>query len=374
MLSKLIKFVILTRFSKPLLALLTIIFVYNFFIYTFVSTNFSLFVVLQYYGPGIITFMLTLTTLSGGIVVLKSDRDYLFTLPLDKRELALSLYIAQFVASGLMIFYFFGFFSSAVAGMEYGRVLLVADLISLTLTVTSLSVVSNILPTRWRVLAGVLLAIWNLSAILGFAFAPASIFTGNVVNGSASIFALTAIVTVVAFRELEHVQLGMMRSLIRSTSSEVKNMRSFAGMSPVRAIFSENFSVLHFAGRMNMGGVSQYQTTSVPLTRMVLVTSVLAVVYGYVTMVFSPATTLGNPIASVFPTFVLFFSFLTSQGGIANERAWLALTAMEPRLYFRYVSIARILALGTIISPFAAANMALALLGIDVCLFLRFRF
>jgi hypothetical protein len=366
LLSKLIRFVLVTRFSKPLLAFLVLLFAYNFLISTFANTNVSsLLLISRYYGPGIIAFLLALTTLSGGIVVLKSDRDYLFTLPLDKRELALSLYIAQFVASGITIFLVFSFFSSSIVVGGYSHLLLVVDLIALTLAVTSLSVVSNVLKTGWRLLVALLLTLWAFPGALGLAFTPASMFTGSVVYGSASMLTLTDVVTFVAFRELSNVELGTMRSLIRATSPEVKNIRSFAGMSPVRAIFSQNFSILQFAGRMNLGTASRYQTGSVRITRVIPVTVALALLYGYVALALSSAIALGNAAASILPMFVLFFAFFSSQGGMANERAWLALTAMEPPLYFRYVSIAKVLSLIVAVLPFAIVNVVLFFMGVS---------
>jgi hypothetical protein len=279
----------------------------------------------------------------------------------------LSLYIAQFVATGIIILVFFGYFASYAA---YSYLLLAVDLIALALTAYSLSVISNALSTRWRILVGISMGIWPLSALLSFPFTPASIFTGSAFYGSATMLSLTVVVTAVAFRELSEVELGTMRSLIRATLPEVKNIRSFAGMSPIRAIFSANFSVFQFAGRINMGAVSRYQTSNVRISRVLHAMIVLALLYGYLALKAQELTlpggpVLGNSVATLLPIFVLFFVFFSSQGGMANERAWLSLTAMEPALYFRYVSIAKLLSFLLVVSPFAAVDVALTILSVS---------
>lgn len=352
---------------------MVVILAYDIFIANFTATNASgVLSELKYYGPAFTAFLLALNTLSGGIVVMKSDRDYLFTLPLDKRSLALSLYITQFIATGIVILLGFGFFFASymyvVAG-AYDRLLLVLDMVGLALAISSLGVISNVLSTYWRILTALLLAVWALSAILGVPFTPASFFTGNILSGSAAMLSMTVIFTGVALSELSHVELGTMRSLIRVTSAEVKNIRSFAGMSPARAIFSQNFLVFQFAASLNMGGASRYQSGNVRISRVLPVTVALALIYGYLALnapVLMPpgGPVLGNSVATVLPTFVLFIVFFSSQGGMANERAWLALTAMEPALYFRYLLIAKVLSFVVAISPFAAVNIALAFLGV----------
>ncbi len=362
MLGKLIKFIILTRFSKPLLVVMAFLLIYYISLGSFSATGIS--PVIQYIGAGIITFMLVLMTLAGGMVVMKSDRDFLFTLPLDKRELALSLYIAQFVASGIMIFVVFGFFISAmVIGSGVSFFLLPIDLIAFALSVTSLSIISNVLETKLRVLLGVLLALWALSALLGFPFSPAAIFAGNVIYGSAAMLVLTLSTTVIAFRELENVELGTMRSLIRATSSEVKKNKTFGGMSPIRAIFSLNFYNFEFSGRVGggMSGTSRYQSGSVKIKLILPVTCALAAVYGYLALISSSTDNFG--ITFLLPFFITYFAFFVAQGGMTNERAWLAFTSMEPSTYFRNVTTAKALSFAAIISPFAIANIILAFLG-----------
>jgi hypothetical protein len=364
-LGRLVKFVLLTRFSKPLLAFMALMLAYYLILGHFAAAaGSSPFIsMIPYYGTGFTAFVFAVMTLGGGVVVMKSDRDYLFTLPLDKGDLALSLYIAQFVASGIMVFLMFGLFSSVLVVGVANSFLIPLDMVALALCVTSLSVISNVLRTPWRLLVGVLLTLWALSALLGFPFSPASIFTGDVIYGSVAMLALTSVATVAALRELSHVELGTMRNMIRATSPEVKNIRTFAAMTPLRAILSLNFYTFGFATQMNMGGASRYQSGGARLSRVVLVASALALVYGCFVLTSPLEAPVGNAVVSLLPTFAMFAAFFSSQMGMANERLWLALTSMEPSLYFRHISMAKALSFAVALSPFVVVNLALSFLG-----------
>ena len=150
MLAKLLKFVLLTRFSKPLLALVTFFLAYDVVIRTFTTGNSPEFSGgLSYYAVGASIFFITVSLLFGGLFVLKSDRDYLLTLPLKRRELSISLFTAQFVGSGITILFLFGFYLAG-AGTLQTTIVLGIDLAVLAAVVTALGVVSNIFSIQIR--------------------------------------------------------------------------------------------------------------------------------------------------------------------------------------------------------------------------------
>src|SRR2546430_2389499 len=236
MLAKLVKFVLLTRFSKPLLGLVTFSLAYDVVIRTVTTGNSPEFSGgFSYYAVGASIFFIAVSLLFGGLFVLKSDRDYLLTLPLKRRELSLSLFTAQFVGSGITILFLFGFYLAG-AGTLQTTIVLGADLAILAAVVTALGVVSNILSTRVRAGVAAILGVWCLSSILGNPFTPVSPFTGDLLYGSITLFGFAAVTVPVALRELAYLELGSMRSLLRATSSEYKKTMSFAGKSPVRAV------------------------------------------------------------------------------------------------------------------------------------------
>src|SRR6266567_3640887 len=324
MLAKLVKFVLLTRFSKPLLALVTFFLAYDVVIRAFTTGNSPEFSGgFSYYAVGASIFFIAVSLLFGGLFVLKSDRDYLLTLPLKRRELSLSLFTAQFVGSGITILFLFGFYLAG-AGTLQTTIVLGADLAILAAVVTALGVVSNILSTRVRAGLAAILGVWCLSSILGNPFTPVSPFTGDLLYGSITLFGFAAVIVPVALRELAYLELGSMRSLLRATSSEYKKTMSFAGKSPVRAIYPF------------LTGLSPFADL---LSRPVVI--VLPILMGIITLV------------------------LMSQGTFSNERGWLAFTAMDPAVYLRHLLLSRAVSTLAITGPFAVANIVLAFRGVS---------
>src|SRR5215831_17592490 len=149
MLLKLAWFVIITRFSKPLLILTSFFLVYDLFIRALTSGNAPEFSGgFAEYAVGASIFFIVLSLLLGGIFVLKSDRDYLLTLPLRRRELSLALFMAQFIGSGISILFLYGFYLAG-AGTLNTTLVLGVDLVIFAGVVTSFGVISNIL-ALWK--------------------------------------------------------------------------------------------------------------------------------------------------------------------------------------------------------------------------------
>lgn len=363
MLPKLLKFIIRTRFSRPLLIFLSILVVYEIAISSVVppqSENF----ILSYYGTGIIALLLAMALATGGVMVLKSDRDYLFTLPLSTSDLSISIFFSQFIAFGITILFMFVYLSQSLASA-----FLIADLIALALTFTSLGIIATSLSTRVRIGLAAVLAVWTLAGIAGLSVSPGAAFNGNVISGTATLIVLGAVSTVAAFRGLSHVELDMMKNLVRSTSSEVKSQVSYSGKTPIGAIYSMNLSSMSLAGRMNMAGTSRYVSRRVKTRWVVAATTAAAVAYFVLVLIYvGPPTTFtagsdSLPAAIGVSIGLAFLSFFLSQSAITNERIWLSLTSLPPSTYFRHLIASKTISLLLILAPFAAADAALLVLG-----------
>jgi hypothetical protein len=360
MLAKLVKFVILTRFSKPLLGLIAFFLVYDTAIGVLtggksqVASN-----DLSYYAVGASIFFTGMSLLFGGLFVIKSDRDYLLTLPLSKRDLSLSLFVAQFVGYGLTMLFLYGFYVAG-AGDLLTITVLVINLVVLACVVTSLGIISNILEIWKRVLLAAALGLWCFSSILGIPFTPVSSFHGNLVDGTVALLALAAAVLPIALRELANVELGSIRTLLRTTSSEYKKNVSFAGKSPIRAVYSYHLSFLELVGRMNVAGSTSYRATRIRTRTVLLVSIPASAAY----LILTRLIPRGGPIVFVVPIFMgIVVLVLMSQGTLANERGWLAFTAMDPATYLRHLLLSRVLSTLAIIAPFGAADIILTVLG-----------
>ena len=242
------------------------------------------------------------------------------------------------------------------------------DLVSLAFTFTSLGVIAPSMTTRVRLVLSVGLGLWTLLGLANFPLSPGSAFNGNVYGGTATLLALAVVTTTLAFRGLSRVELDMMRSLVKTTSSEFKSQSSFAGKSPTGAIDSMHLSNMSLAGRMNMAGASRYVSRRVKTRWVVAAASAAAAAYlVYALIQGRPSTAVTGtdtfPAAIGAAVVLTFFSFFLSQSSITNERIWLSLTSLPPATYFRHLVASQFISLMLILTPFAVANSILSALG-----------
>lgn len=361
MLFSLLKFVLRTRFSRPFLIFFAIMIAY-FAILSETVPQSGVGVFLGYYATAFVAFFLAMALATGGVMVMKSDRDYLFTLPLSTRDLSISIFFAQFLAFGATVLLMFGYIAQ-----PFISPLLLVDLASLALIATSLGVIAPTLQTRIRIGLSIALAIWTLLSFENIPFTPGSAFNGNVYGGTVTLLILAAVTMTAAFRGLSRIELDMMKSMVRSTSGEVKSPTSFAGKSPIGAIYSMNLSSMSLAGRVNMMGSSRYMSRRVKTQWIVVATSVAAVAYFVFVLFLGPSTVstdVGSLSAQLLAAmFLAFLGFFISQSAITNERVWLSLTSLPAASYFRHLVTARVISLMLIIAPFAVADAALLGLG-----------
>ena len=316
MLLKLLKFIVRTRFSRPFLIFMTIMLVY------FIGVSAAIphqqgSIIFGYYGTGITALFLAMALATGGVMVFKSDRDYLFTLPLSTRDLSISIYFAQFIAFGITILFMFGYLYQAI-----NSTLLVVDLVALALTFTSLGIIAPSMTTRVRLILSVALALWTLLAFADVPLSPGAAFYGNAYGGTASLLLLTGVTTVAAIRGLSRVELDMMRSLVRSTSVDVKSPNSYAGKSPIGAIYSMNLTTISLAGRMNMAGTSRYVSRRIKTRWVVAASTAAAVAYFAFALSRGAQSAIGGtdtfPAAILVAVALAFLSFFLSTSAITN--------------------------------------------------------
>ncbi len=361
MLPKLLSFVLRTRFSRPFLILIAVMVAYSVVITSAVPPS-GMTVILGYYATGIIAFFLAMALATGGVMVMKSDRDYLFTLPLSPRDLAFAIFFAQFVAFGTTVLLMFAYLSQAL----YSPVLIL-DLAALALVFTSLGVIAPSLQTRTRIVLSVALALWTLMAFLNFPFSPGSAFNGNLLGGTATLLGLAAVTVVAAFRSLSRIELDMMKSMVRTTSADIKSPMSYAGKSPLGAIYSMNLANMTLAGRMNMAGTSRYVSRRVKTRWVLLASAVAAAAYFAFALSLGPVSAVNGtdtfPVGILAAVILSLLGFFFSQSAVTNERIWLSLTSLPPATYFRHLVASKLLALVVILVPFAVADAALSVLG-----------
>jgi hypothetical protein len=198
-------------------------------------------------------------------------------------------------------------------------------------------------------------------------FTPGSVFSGYTYQGTATLLVLAAITVPLAFRGLSRIELDMVRSLVRTTSADVKSPTSYAGRTPIGAIYSMNLSTMSLAGRMNMGGSARYISRRVRTRWVALGASAAATAYFLFVLYTGQATlstdTAARPGQLVVAIILSFFTFGISQSAITNERIWLSLTSLPAASYFRHLVAARTLSVLVILAPFVVANAVLSIMG-----------
>jgi len=361
-LRKLLSFVLRTRFSRPFLILVAIMVTYSLIISTTIPPS-GVTTILGYYASGIIAMFLAMALATGGVMVMKSDRDYLFTLPLSNRDLSLSIFFAQFIAYGTTVLFMFVYLAEA-----FTSPLLVVDMIALALAFTSLGVIGPLIRTRVRIILAVGLALWTLLSFTSFPFTPASAFTGNLYGGTVTLLALTAVTVTFAFRGLGRIELDMMKSLVRTTASDIKSPNSYVGKSPLGAIYSMNLTNMSLAGRMNMAGTSRYVSKRVKTRWVALASTAAAIAFLVFALWLGPAN-MGNEVQNgnaanvILAIGLSFIGFFFSQSAITNERLWLSLTSLPPATYFKHLISSKVISLLVILVPFAVVDGILQAFG-----------
>ena len=362
MLRKLLSFVLRTRFSRPFLILVAIMVTYSLIISATIPPS-GVTTILGYYASGIIAMFLAMALATGGVMVMKSDRDYLFTLPLSTRDLSISIFFAQFIAYGTTVLFMFVYLAEA-----FTSPLLVVDMVALALTFTSVGVIGPLLQTRTRIILSVALALWTLLSFANFPFTPASAFTGNLYGGTVTLVVLAAVTTALAFRGLGRIELDMMKSLVRTTASDIKSPNSYVGKSPLGAIYSMNLTNMSLAGRMNMAGTSRYVSRRVKTRWVALASTAAAIAFLVFALWLGPAnmtndTQNGDTANVILAIGLSFVGFFFSQSAITNERLWLSLTSLPAATYFKHLVLSKAISLLIILVPFAAVDAVLQTLG-----------
>lgn len=357
MLLKLLKFVIVSRFSKQILIVMLILLVYALFISSVSSSTATVY---YYYGPAVLAFFPIIPVMGGGIAVLKSDRDFLFTLPVKRSDLAFSLFVVQLLSFGLIIIYVLAYsFSSLKDILAYALI----DFIALILSTTSLGPITYSLKFGWRILIAVFLIVWAVSVFLGFPFSPAAIYTGHPIYADITSVLLAVVTVPLAFRSLSRVDLDLMKTFTRYSSGEVKHVKRFSGLSPTRAIFAENFFIMEVSGRINaMGGGGSYRASRFRLSRGIIVTSVLAAVYYYI-FVFRLSSNYAEFATLILSIYSVIFIMFFTMGILGSERLWLGFMTRSPTHYLRDVIAAKSLSIAALLSPLAISNFAIAFHG-----------
>ncbi len=349
----LIKFLIKTRYSMPALMFILALILFSnlgFARTENLPTFFSTYLII------IFTLVLSTAFFLGGLLLIKSDADYLLTLPLSRFHFVLSLFLIQFLSFGLIMLFLFAFFYliAGIIGLMFS--------IAFSLISTSLSTISYNLTLKKKLILGSALITWFLSPLLGFEFSPTYIFIKHSTFALVSLLLLTGLTLYFAVKSLMKAELEIARKTVSITSSEVKKPMSFEKSKGVKAVYKFHIEGFRILSRTNFMGVSSIRLVRINVIYLFLVSSLASL------LIFALIENLGNILFKLIMilsvNYVAYlFSIILSSGSLSDERIWLSFTSMDPVKYLRHVFLARALATLIIFSPLAAISFIVFLIN-----------
>ena len=322
--------------------------------------------------------LLFLSSMQGGMAVLKSDRDYLFTLPVSRSELAFSLYVGQLMLGGLLTVAWLGWYLPFV---EVPPGYAAFDLVLFVLLMTSLSASIAELPAKRRALAASAIALWAASGVWN-PVSPSSFFSAHFLAGTLTLAALSVGLMSYTLRRLGRAPLILGSQASQPSPSEGPVL-SFQGARGPAALLRMKLNSITLSGRVGgfSAGGSRYFTRRVSLLKFIgylaaaslsLLAAALALYalgllptgYQAVRDARSGGTTtfwllfyMPAVIAEV-----LFIGFSSSD--VINERPWLAFTSLSPGRYLRLSALSWALVTLASLVPFSIAYLTMWLLGV----------
>ena len=384
---KLVWFVVRTRLSRPLIYITLIMVGYSVLgalaLYTgHVELSPSLVKQERTLAVIYMAILVFLTSMQGGAAVLRSDRDYLFTLPLSRNEIALSLYVGQLMLSGVWSIVWLGWYLPFV---EVPPVYAAPFMAFFVLLLTSLSATVAELEAKARGLVSAAIAVWVLLALAGIPVSPGAAFYGEYLAGTLTTAALSIGLTYYALaRRLSKAPLLYSFPSQPKGSNEAPFTIAFNDVRGLKAVLRMRLSTITVTGRIGglSAGGSRFLYRRYPLRRFLsylwlgALLGVLAGVIAIRELGLPPLSSLnavrGGPaqaalMALLIPTFVVLVMIdSTSIGQVGFERPWLAFTSVRASDYLRLAALSQGLIAFLVAAPFGAAYGVLALAGLRV--------
>ncbi len=312
-----------------------------------------------YYAVAYATFFMAFSSFSGGLAVLKSDRDYLFMLPIKKSQLIFSLFIAQIIVLGTAIIAFIGFYLPFLGLNAWESAI---SYILFILFITSLSTYVGDLTTIRKALVSIILAIWGISPYFGFEYTPTAIFFGYPIYGIEVLFPITLLSMILTIRKLSNVSLEYQRSISKEGNAEFKNNLKFDRYKGLKALYYLSINYITISGRSGgLGYGIRYFSNRIKLTTLLIIMSIISIIYFIITWkIFFDYVQIATLLVTIF-SISFFYSF--TQSSIANERPWLSFTSIDPGKYLVHFSISKTISTFIITLPLILANIGLYLVG-----------
>ena len=356
MLWKLIKFAVISRISKRglimLILLNALILLISFGAYFHGVTS------LQYesYATLYVAFIFVLLGLLARIGILKSDFDYYFTLPIDRKTLGTALVVAN-----LIFISFLSFFLVIITLSPYGFA--VAPFLGISLA--SLTLATYGMSLKKRVAIFGIIGLWLSSASLGFPFSPLATVTGHPIEGLLSAAAFAMVTLYFGVRRAGALDVVTMREVGRSeTGREPSDTVSFTGASPFLAVLRLKLHYVGVTSRYGFtGATASIRAKAIPLRTAMPIVAAVGVVYFIVLSILRASGTESVIAAMIMGTVYMFTFVMTTAGSssVTMERFWPTVVSLGPK-YLKYVILSSMIQAMVLISPVGIAQLTFLLL------------
>lgn len=356
-----------TRFTGYYLLIIILIAVYSLYAAPYQISGAA-------YNYGIIYFSAILggysivSSLAGGISVSKSDQEYLFVSPINRRHLIFALLLVQAIGAGLILIAVSVF---VLALVHYGPLemsLVILNLILLDIFLITVGIGTFHLKRNYRVVIAVAIGLWVISFFVGFPYSPQAFMEGNPLNSLVMTAPVAGASLLGAINSLASEQLPIRISSQRERKKEYSSIVRYVKYTPVQAVFLNGFSNLSYSTNTMMAGGIKTLTSRIRLRTYYALMVGIAAVYGFLAYYligfgaqaegFNFVVLLGSVYVGVIPQFIF------NSGVMTYERAWLSFTSMEPWKYIS-ITIASKVAQSILTSiPFVAVSLIDSYLGV----------
>ncbi|AKA48920.1 hypothetical protein IX51_07205 [uncultured archaeon] len=366
MFGKILLFLLRTRFTAPFLILIAVFITYDTFISLTVSgtsSQFSFLLVFSFF-----LFLMNMLIFFGTFGGSKSDRDFLFALPLPRKELVLSMYITRFLSIGIIFVFVIGYIVPGISGTLSDKILIIFNIVLGSLLLTAVATAATTLSVSRKAVLALAFTLWGALAIpyIGFPYSYLSALSGHLLYGTVLMVAVSIPMNFFALRRVYDVELGTAKNTLTS-SAEMKGKSTRFGSSPSRSILKYYFTNINISGRTNMGGNVTVTSRGFKLRNGMLFTTMLAVVYFVIASRSVPSGGLPVNMVIFLATGYLgvFAPLILSMGVISFERAWLSFVAVPTSFYMRNVLISKQFQVFALLSPFTAASIVMHFYGLQ---------
>ena len=294
-------------------------------------------------GAIYITFVFILSNIFTPFLIQKSDVDFLYMLPIDEKEIAISQLIVSFLLNLLSLFFIVYILFPVVSFLSF-IIMLMASIMN--------TFSYFVLKRRGLYIA---VALWFLSSAFKFPFSPLSMLFGY--GDGYFIFALLDLIVVFLGIRSIRVEDFVMEFYKRLATESKAASASLYSSSSFVAMLKRSMNFIEIGGRINIGEMPYLINKRVKLYKVLIVTSSIALIY-YICFAFFVRDRFLENLSAV--AMGLFIVLTTSSSALINEPLWLDLSAMEPAEFARKYLLAKTASVFMLFLPISIANFLLS--------------